>query len=197
MYPSMAGRAGDWMESMNYGECLAKKLVVAMIVATCAGGTSLHAQSVLASQSGSANENPQATQDRISRLEAEVAQAQLLANSGEAPQALARLDDALARFPGHPDLLYQRAIVLEKAGRTDDALDELVGFFLNTLALRMELAGDPSFLELVQRVRRTALECRVPYFTTLDAAAAAAEGIDLMGRGPFTVRPLQEHHRRA
>src|SRR6266702_3061856 len=46
-------------------------------------------------------------------------------------------------------------------------------------------------------IRRTALECRVPYFTTLAAAAAAAEGIDLMGRGPFTVRPLQEHHRRA
>jgi hypothetical protein len=70
----MAGRAGDWMESMNYGECLAKKLVMAMIVAACACGTSLHAQSVLASQSGSAHENPQATEDRISRLEAEVAE---------------------------------------------------------------------------------------------------------------------------
>src|SRR3989442_1471466 len=46
-------------------------------------------------------------------------------------------------------------------------------------------------------IRRTALECRVPYFTTLAAAAAAAEGIDLMRPGPFTVRPLQEHHRRA
>jgi carbamoyl-phosphate synthase large subunit len=45
-------------------------------------------------------------------------------------------------------------------------------------------------------IRRTALECRVPYFTTLAAAAAAAEGIELMRRGPVTVRPLQEHHRR-
>ncbi|HLY38418.1 MAG TPA: carbamoyl-phosphate synthase large subunit [Candidatus Binatia bacterium] len=45
-------------------------------------------------------------------------------------------------------------------------------------------------------IRRTALECRVPYFTTLAAAAAAAEGIELMRRGPFSVRPLQEHHRR-
>jgi transposase len=45
------------------------------------------------------------------------------------------------------------------------------------------------------QIRRTALECRVPYFTTLAAAAAAAEGIDVMRRG-FTVRPLQEHHRR-
>ena len=46
-------------------------------------------------------------------------------------------------------------------------------------------------------LRRTALEYRVPYFTTLAAAAAAAEGIEIMRRGPFTVRPLQEHHRPA
>jgi len=46
-------------------------------------------------------------------------------------------------------------------------------------------------------IRRAALECRVPYFTTLAAAAAAAEGIALMRRGPFTVRPLQDYHRRA
>jgi carbamoyl-phosphate synthase large subunit len=46
-------------------------------------------------------------------------------------------------------------------------------------------------------IRRSALECRVPYFTTIAAAAAAAEGIDLMSRGPFTVCPLQDHHRRA
>jgi tetratricopeptide (TPR) repeat protein len=59
------------------------------------------------------------------RLEAEVAQAQLLSNSGEGPQALARIDDALARFPGHPDLLYQKAIVLEKSGRTEAAISQL------------------------------------------------------------------------
>jgi carbamoyl-phosphate synthase large subunit len=43
-------------------------------------------------------------------------------------------------------------------------------------------------------IRRAALECRVPYFTTMAAAAAAAEGIELMRRGPFGVRPLQEYH---
>jgi carbamoyl-phosphate synthase large subunit len=45
-------------------------------------------------------------------------------------------------------------------------------------------------------IRRAALECQVPYFTTV-AAAAAAAGIEIMARGPFTVRPLQEHHQRA
>jgi tetratricopeptide (TPR) repeat protein len=63
------------------------------------------------------------------RLEAEVAQAQLLANSGEGPQALARIDDALARCPGHPDLLYQKAIVLEKTGHTEAAVTQLEGLY--------------------------------------------------------------------
>jgi carbamoyl-phosphate synthase large subunit len=44
-------------------------------------------------------------------------------------------------------------------------------------------------------IRRTALECRVPYFTTIAAAVAAVEGIETIARGPVMVRPLQEHYR--
>ena len=60
-----------------------------------------------------------------SRLNAEIEQAQLLSNGGEADQSLARIDDALARFPAHPDLLYQKSILLEKAGRTEQAISQL------------------------------------------------------------------------
>ena len=60
----------------------------------------------------------------------------------------------LRRHTGQQDLCVGTPV----AGRTRQALEGLIGFFVNTLALRTSLAGDPSFAELLQRVRTTTLE---------------------------------------
>jgi len=66
---------------------------------------------------------------------------------------LAAFKVVLGRWSGQEDIVVGSPI----AGRTHRELEGLIGFFVNTLALRTELGGDPSFKELLQRVRETAL----------------------------------------
>src|SRR6185436_18220395 len=47
------------------------------------------------------------------------------------------------------------------AGRNRVEIEELIGFFINTLVLRGDLAGEPSFRDLLGRVRETTLEAHL------------------------------------
>ena len=67
---------------------------------------------------------------------------------------VAVLDVLLARYSGEDDIVVGCPI----AGRDDPDLEPLVGFFVNTLALRVRLGGDPTFAELVDRARDALLD---------------------------------------
>ncbi|MCP4656799.1 MAG: amino acid adenylation domain-containing protein, partial [bacterium] len=66
---------------------------------------------------------------------------------------LAALDALLSRYTGEDDLAVGSAI----ANRNRPEIEGLIGFFVNTLLLRAHLRGDPSFLELLDRVRQGTL----------------------------------------
>ncbi|MEO5369526.1 MAG: amino acid adenylation domain-containing protein [Magnetococcus sp. DMHC-1] len=60
----------------------------------------------------------------------------------------------LARYSRQTDLV----IGFPTANRTLREVESLMGFFVNTLVLRLDLSGNPGPLELLQQVRRVALE---------------------------------------
>ncbi|GHG93845.1 non-ribosomal peptide synthetase [Streptomyces lanatus] len=84
---------------------------------------------------------------------------------------LAGFDVLMARSSGQTDITVGTPI----AGRTMTELEPLVGFFANTLALRVDLSGDPTFAELLQRVREAAhgayAHQDVPFEMVVDAVA--------------------------
>ncbi|MFM6139805.1 MAG: amino acid adenylation domain-containing protein, partial [Sphaerospermopsis kisseleviana] len=60
----------------------------------------------------------------------------------------------LSRYSGQNDIVVGSAI----ANRNRKEIEPLIGFFVNTLALRTNLQGNPSFIELLQRVKQVTLD---------------------------------------
>ncbi|MGH7581318.1 MAG: non-ribosomal peptide synthetase, partial [Gemmatimonadales bacterium] len=66
---------------------------------------------------------------------------------------LAVFQTLLARYSGQDDIVIGAPI----AGRTRTETEGLIGFFVNTLALRTDLSGNPTFRQLLRRVREVTL----------------------------------------
>ncbi|MDP9162099.1 MAG: amino acid adenylation domain-containing protein [Acidobacteriota bacterium] len=67
---------------------------------------------------------------------------------------LAAFQSLLWRYAGQEDIVVGTPI----AGRTHPEVEPLIGDFVNMLAMRTNLSGDPSFRELLRRVKETALQ---------------------------------------
>jgi amino acid adenylation domain-containing protein len=93
---------------------------------------------------------------------------------------LAALQTLLHRLTGQEDILIGSPV----AGRQRVELETLIGIFLNMIVLRGDLSGDPTFRELLQRVRQTALAAYahqdVPFEKLVEAIQPARD----LGRSP-------------
>src|SRR5438067_8684077 len=67
---------------------------------------------------------------------------------------LAAYNVLLKRYTGQQDIVVGTPV----AGRVRSELSGLIGFFVNTLVMRSDLSGEPSFRELVRRVRAETLD---------------------------------------
>ncbi|MGH2849414.1 MAG: condensation domain-containing protein, partial [Solirubrobacteraceae bacterium] len=88
---------------------------------------------------------------------------------------LATFAALLGRYSGQDDVVVGTPF----AGRNRTELESMVGYFINPLALRLDLSGDPTFGELLGRARETTLEAfahaDVPYETVVRATNPARD----------------------
>jgi amino acid adenylation domain-containing protein len=84
---------------------------------------------------------------------------------------LAAFGTQLGRLAGQDDVVLGTPV----AGRSDTDVERMIGFFVNTLPLRISVAGDPTFAELVLRAKEVTLgglsNAEIPFERLVEALA--------------------------
>jgi len=88
---------------------------------------------------------------------------------------LSALNVVIGRHTAREDLVIGAPV----AGRTTSDAESLIGCFVNTVALRTDISGDPTFRELLARARHAALDAfdhqEAPFDEVLEALAPARD----------------------
>ncbi|HEY0737078.1 MAG TPA: amino acid adenylation domain-containing protein, partial [Herpetosiphonaceae bacterium] len=94
---------------------------------------------------------------------------------------LAAWQTLLFRYSGQDDILVGSPI----ANRTRKELDGLIGVFVNTLVLRTDLSGNPTFGELLRRVRQVALDAFAHQDLPFERLVEAIQPVRDLSRSPL------------
>jgi len=94
---------------------------------------------------------------------------------------LAAFKVLLARYSGQTDIVVGSPI----AGRTQKETEPIIGNFLNTLVLRTDLSGEPTFVELAKRVREMTLEAFSYQDVPFEKLVEELQPVRDLSRSPF------------
>ena len=104
---------------------------------------------------------------------------------------LAAYSVVLHRYSGDPEVVIGTAL----AGRTRSEIEPLIGFFINTVAVRADLRGEPTFVDLLERIKRVILESHANQDVPFEAVVEMLHPDRTTGQIPLfqTMFVLQNH----